>query len=125
MTRAELILKLLQTCHLNVPERRKLDPPGISFVEILDVIHDVHVREQRVSSGHVTLERQDAGGYRLYYLAYDPQLGDLVNDWGGPSIPTTRDYPTMISATVAFMVLIGATRGLDGIEISGVPRGDA
>ena len=39
-------LKLLRTCHLNVPERRQLTPPAIHFTEILAVITDyLHLNE--------------------------------------------------------------------------------
>jgi hypothetical protein len=122
MTRAELILKLLQTCHLNVAERRQLVPPGIHFSEILAVIRDVIERERRFTAGHLTLERLDAGTYCFHYLEFDPQLGDMANSCCGPSVSATGDYPSVDSAVEAFLVHMRATHDLDGIEILGFPN---
>jgi hypothetical protein len=121
MTRIQLILKLLRTCHLNVPERRQLTPPAIHFTEILAVITDYLDRMNRFSSGSTALEKVDAGTYRLHYQRRDSQLGDLENDWFGPSIPATLDYASGESAVIAFMIDLCATRDLDGVEILGFP----
>jgi hypothetical protein len=121
MTRPQLVEKLLRTCHLNVPERRQLVPPGIHFSEILAVIHVVVERDRRFSSGHLTLEKLDGETYRLHFLKYDPQASDLVNDWGGPSIPAISDYDSVNSAAIAFITHMGATRDIDGIEILEFP----
>jgi hypothetical protein len=101
MTRAQLVGKLLRTCHLNVPERRQLVPPDIHFSEILAVIRDAVEREGLFSSGYLTLEQLDGGAYRLHYLNYDPRASDLVNDMGGPGIPATADYQTAYAAVMA------------------------
>ena len=123
MTRAQLVQKLLRTCHLNVPARQHLVPPDIRFSEILAVIRDTVERERRFSSGHLTLEKLDGGAYRLHYLKYDPQASDLVNDMGGPSIPATADYQTAYAAVIALLVHLRATRDLDGIGILEFPVG--
>jgi hypothetical protein len=125
MTRTQLIRKLLQTYHLNVPERRQLVPPGIHFSEILAVIRDVIEREHRFTSGHLTLEKLDAGTYRVHYLEYDPHLGDMANECCGPSVPATSDYPSVVPAMEAFLVHMRATRDVDGIEILGFPNRNA
>jgi hypothetical protein len=57
MTRAELIRKLLETNHLNVPERRQLVPPAIHLSELLAVIRDTVERECRFCSATETLDR--------------------------------------------------------------------
>jgi len=136
MTRAELVRKLLETCHLNVPERRQLVPPAVHFSEILAVIRDVVAREGWFSSGKLTLEELEAGTCRFHHLKYDPKASDLVNDWCGPSIPATTDYPRVDSAAEAFIDYLEQQRWLnwiksptwasprgeiDGIEIWGLP----
>jgi hypothetical protein len=121
MTRVQLIEKLLRTYHLNVAERRQLIPPVIHFSEILAVIRNALQRENRFSSGHLTLEKRSGATYRLHYLEYDPQASDLVNEWGGPSVPATIEYTTADAAVTAFIIHLGATRDMDGIAISDFP----
>jgi hypothetical protein len=123
MTRAQLVEKLVRTFHLNVPERRQLDPSSIHFSEILAVIRDVVEREHRFCSGQLRLEKRGAAAYRIHYLKRDPQASDLVNDWGGPSVPATIDYDHADSAVIAFVAHLGETRDIDGIEILEIPSG--
>jgi hypothetical protein len=117
---------------LNVPDRRQLVPPAIHFSEILAVIRDVVTREGWLSSGNLTLEELEAGTCRFHHLTHDPQTSDLVNDWGGPSIRSKTDYPSVDSAAEAFIDYLGlnwlkgpswdSPRGeIDGIEILGLP----
>ena len=121
MTRAQLIEKLLRTYHLNVPERRQLVPPSIDYSEILALLRDVLEQERSFSSGPLTLEKRDGATYRLHYLKHDPQLSDLLNDWMGPTIPSTNDYSSLESAVEAFMLQLGAMCDMDGIRICGFP----
>jgi hypothetical protein len=67
------------------------------------------------------LEKRDGGTYRLHYLKYDPEASDLVNEWGGPSVPATIDYSSADAAVIAFIIHLGATRDMDGIAILEFP----
>jgi hypothetical protein len=75
MTRIQLILKLLRTCHLNVPERRQLVPPAIHFAEILAVITDHLDRMNRFASGEIALQKVNAGTYQCRRLICQEELG--------------------------------------------------
>ena len=125
MTRAQLIRKLLRTLHLNVPERRQLDPPTIDFAELMAAIQEVVKREGRFSSGEFTLEKLTDGNYRIHRLVPDPMAGDMWSEIG--IVPVTDDYSSADSAVGAFIrFLLGRAWGspagtIDGIQILGCP----
>jgi hypothetical protein len=125
MTRAQLVRKLLRTLHLNVPERRQLDPPTIDFAELVAVIQEVVERDGRFASGDLSLEKIADGRYRLRRLVPDPSAGDM---WADDAIaPITDDYASADpAAELLIRRLLGPTWGspvgtLDGIRILGCP----
>ncbi len=73
MTRPQLIQKLLRTLHLNVLERRQLDPPTIDFMEVLAVVQHLVERNGGFSSGELTLKKQRRAASRI--CAVQSQLG--------------------------------------------------
>jgi hypothetical protein len=125
MTRPQLIQKLLRTLHLNVPERRRLDPPAIDFVELLAVVQQLVERDACFSSGELTLERLANDHYLVHRLLPDPEAGDMWIDLG--VLPVTDEYTSADAAARAFLrQLIGPgwcipVSTIDGIKILGCP----
>jgi hypothetical protein len=137
MTRAELIRKLLETSHLNVPERRQLVPSAVHLSEVLAVIRDVVERENRFCSVIATLEKHEGEKYRIYRLRdptmgiWYPSLDAALRAPPSRAVPVTDDYPSLDSALQAFVGHVltdpdplgtGLAPGtIDGIEILGLP----
>jgi hypothetical protein len=125
MARLQLIQKLLRTLHLNVPERRRLDPPAIDFVELLAVVEQLVERDACFSSGELTLEKLANDHYRVHRLVPDPEAGDMWAELG--VVPVTDEYTSKDAATRAFLrQLIGPgwrvpVSTIDGIKILGCP----
>src|SRR5262249_32020321 len=90
MTRALLIQKLLETYHLNVPERRQLVPPAIEVSELQAVIRDCVEGGGRFSA----LEKLEGGRYRVHHW--------LDHEWAmgcyGPPVDVIDDYADLGSA---------------------------
>jgi hypothetical protein len=142
MMRVELIRKLLETNHLNVPERRQLIPAAVQLFEVLEVIRDAIERECRFCTLRAILERSDHGVYRVHRLR-DPLCGpghvmDVSGDTAqvlvlgtmsnGSLVAATDDYPEREPALEAFIAIIlkggcGQSVGtIDGVEILGIPQ---
>jgi hypothetical protein len=137
MTRPQLILKLLQTGHLNVPERRQLGEPSVHVSEIIAVIDDMLAQESRFPTPHeTTLEKLADGTYRLH-RQIDPtantwysNMTDALNAHGPPPIVVSEDYPDHDSAMKAFVQCLmidpdswglrHSAGTIDGIQIKGV-----
>jgi hypothetical protein len=83
MTRPELIRKLLETHHLNVPERKQLIPPAIHVSELFDVIRHVLERESRFCSVMGTLEKHEGTRYRWSGAPRSPAISSLGIVEGG------------------------------------------
>jgi hypothetical protein len=123
LTRNELILKLLTSDHLNVPERQLLNPPAVGFAENLAVIEAaletrgsfpprIQFTPDQVPEvgGDVTaLQKLSNGNYRLYWqraYAWDP---------AGTAERMTKDFNYLPAAVAEFV------RSWWGSDIDGVP----
>jgi hypothetical protein len=125
MTRVRLIQKLLRTFHLNVPERRQLDPPTIDFAELMAVVYQLVERDGVFSSGQMTLKKLANDQYRIHRFVPDPEAGSMWNDLA--VVPVTDDYSSADTALRTFLrQLIGPAWGspvssIDGIWVIGCP----
>jgi hypothetical protein len=108
-SRAELIRKLVETNHLNVPERRELVPSTIQFLEVVGVIRDAIERQ----GCFLNLEKLEGGKYRVHHLL-DNELAMSVY---GPAVDVIHDYLDLDAAVQAFL----NRSDIEGIKILGVP----
>src|SRR6516162_5747689 len=117
MTRALLIQKLLETYHLNVPERRQLVPPALEVSELQAVIRDCVEGVGRFSQ----LEKLEGGTYRVHHC----EQPEYAMGCYGPPIDVIDDYADLDSAAQELLnsaYHLGRLDNIDGIEISGLAQ---
>ncbi len=137
-SRTQLILKLIATNHLNVPERRLLRAAGIKFSEALTAINAVLEKDGQIVSGRRQLARPGNGIYRITWIV-DPNdcifslsVQDAMARAPYPCETRAADFGNLSEAVSAFLDQVindfdgvGAMRNIpgtiEGIPIHGLP----